>query len=110
MDAHLPQLARCANGFERDFVLLCERFRLPLPEPNRRIGRYRPDMLWREAKLIVELDGEDAHSTPAQLEADAARQAVLERLGYTVIRLTWEEVSFRADAVACRLRAYLYER
>ena len=24
MDAHLPQLARCANGFERDFVLLCE--------------------------------------------------------------------------------------
>ena len=78
VDAHLPALARCANGFERDFVLLCERYRLPIPEPNVRIGRYRPDMLWREARLIVELDGRDAHSTPAQLAADARRQAELE--------------------------------
>src|SRR4051794_5480480 len=47
LDSHLPQLARCANGLEREFVLVCERHRLPLPEPNPRIGRYRPDMLWR---------------------------------------------------------------
>jgi len=53
VDSHLPALARCANGLERDFVLLCERFRLPPPEPNVRVGRHRPDMLWREAKLIV---------------------------------------------------------
>lgn len=58
MDAHLPQLARCANGFERSFVLLCERFRL----------------------------GRDAHSTPSQLAADARRQLHLESLGYTVHR------------------------
>ena len=75
---HLPQLALCANGLERGYVLLCERARLPLPEPNARIGRYRPDMLWREPRLIVELDGDRAHTTPAQLAADAARQNTLE--------------------------------
>ena len=73
MAAHLPQLARCTTPLETDFVLLCERHRLPLPEPNPSIGRYRPDMLWRDARLIVELDGRDAHSTSAQLAADARR-------------------------------------
>ena len=107
VDAHLPQLARCVNGFERDFVLLCERFRLPLPEPNARIGRYRPDMLWSEAMLIVELDGEGAHSTPAQLRRDRQRQAELEQQGYTVIRFTWEEVHREPVRVAAAVRRRL---
>ena len=104
LDAHLPQLAHCANGFERDFVLLCERRRLPLPEPNPRIARYRPDMLWREARLIVELDGRNAHSTPAQLAADARRQAELETMGYAVLRFTWAEVEFEPERVAAIVR------
>ncbi len=107
MDAHLPQLARCANGGERDFVLLCERFRLEIPEPNVRVGRYRPDMLWSKQRLIVELDGKDAHSTPAQLAADAARQSHLESLGFTVIRFTWWQVKFDPSSVATRIRAHL---
>ena len=86
MDAHLPHLAACANGRERDFVLLCERHGLPIPEPNTRIGRYRPDMLWPDRRLIVEIDGRRAHSTPAQLAADGRRQERLERLGYRVTR------------------------
>ena len=105
--AHLPQLARCSNGFERDFVLLCERFRLPIPEPNVRVGRYRPDMLWEDLGLIVELDGEDAHSSVAPLQADAARQAALEAMGYTVVRFTWAEVRFRPEQVAARVRRLL---
>lgn len=107
MDAHLPQLARCSNGLERDFILLCERLSLPLPEPNPRIGRYRPDMLWREAKLIVELDGRAAHHTPAQLVADARRQGELKRLGYLVLRFTWDDVHQRPESVAAEVRAHL---
>ena len=107
VDAHLPALARCANRFERDFVLLCEGHRLPIPEPNVRIGRYRPDMLWRHAKLIVELDGRDAHSTAAQLSADARRQAELEGRGYTVLRFTAAEVRDGAERIAAELRQRL---
>lgn len=40
LDAHLPQLARCASPLERAFLLLCESYGLPLPEVNARIGRY----------------------------------------------------------------------
>lgn len=107
MDAHLPQLARCENGFERSFVLLCESRRLEIPDPNERIGRYRPDMLWRNHRLIAELDGEDAHSTAAQLISDARRQTHLESLGFTVIRFTWAEVTFRPEAVAAKVHAHL---
>ena len=34
-DAHLPQLARCANGLERNFVLLCEKFGLEIRSRTR---------------------------------------------------------------------------
>jgi hypothetical protein len=107
VDSHLPQLARCANGFERDFVLLCERHGLPLPEPNARVGRYRPDMLWREASLIVELDGRDAHRTAAQLASDRRRQAELERRGFTVVRFSWADLNEGAARVVADLRRLL---
>ncbi len=107
IDAHLPQLARCVNGFERDFVLLCERSGLPIPEPNVRIGRYVPDMLWEDANLIVELDGKAAHTTPAQKRADATKQRWLEGRGHEVIRFPWRRVQLDPDRVVARLRARL---
>ena len=86
-------------------MLLCERFRLEIPEPNERIDRYRPDMLWREQRLIVELDGEDAHSTPAQILADTRRQEFLEQRGFRVVRFTYWEVMHRPERVASEVRA-----
>lgn len=107
LDAHLPQLAHCVNGLERDFVLLCERFHLELPKPNPRIGRYRPDMLWRAHRLIVELDGTGAHSSPAQIAADLRRQTDLERMGWTVVRFRGWEVELEPERVAAEVRSRL---
>ncbi len=110
MDRHLPQLARCANGLERDFVLLCESGGLELPEPNARIGRFRPDMLWRGAGLIVELDGTGAHSTPAQLTADRRRQRELEARGCLVLRFGWNEVRSGPGGILAEVRHALAAR
>lgn len=100
MSAHLPQLARCESPLEREFVLLCERFALPIPEPNERIGRFRPDMLWPQAGLIVELDGRRAHHTAAQLGRDARKQEFLVSRGHRVLRFPHADVFHRAEAVA----------
>lgn len=105
MNAHLPQLARCENRLEREFVLLCERFGLPIPEPNERKGRFRPDMLWERAKLIVELDGWRAHHTAAQRKADNGRQSYLESRGYLVLRFSRDDVFLRPDFVAAAVAA-----
>lgn len=107
VDAHLPALAACANEYERDYVLLCERSGLPVPEPNERIGRHRPDMLWREQRLIVEIDGKRAHSTPAQRAADARRQAELERRGFALLRFTAAAVRADPERVAAATRQAL---
>jgi very-short-patch-repair endonuclease len=107
LSSHLPQLARAENDFEADFLLLCERFRLPMPEVNVRLGRFRPDMLWRDLKLIVELDGRDAHTKPAQVARDHDRDMTFRSWGYTVIRYTWAQVNFEPAAVAADLRAQM---
>lgn len=110
MEAHLPELARCASPIERTFLLLCEQHALPLPEPNPRIGRYRPDMLWRDARLIVELDGHAAHHTTAQLGADTRRREHLESLGHTVLRFTHAELTAAPARVAAAVRSALTHR
>lgn len=107
MAAHLPQLARCENRLEREFVLLCERFRLAIPEPNEPIGRFRPDMLWPDRMLIVELDGDRAHHTATQLQSDARKQAFLEGRGYLVLRFRWDEVFDGPAHVAAVVRPRL---
>lgn len=105
--AHMPQLARTENDFEADFLFLLERFGLPLPEVNVRVGSFRPDMLWREHRLIVELDGKDAHTNPAQVARDHDRDLKLRAMGFTVVRYTWAQVYFEAEAVASDLRRLL---
>ncbi len=107
MDTHLPALARCVNDFERDFVLLCEAYGLAIPEPNVRMGRYVPDMLWRNRMLIVELDGKGGHTSAAQKASDATKQEWLEERGHNIIRFTWSEVYFEQPMVAGKVRAAL---
>ncbi|MGB3512463.1 MAG: DUF559 domain-containing protein, partial [Microcoleaceae cyanobacterium] len=45
-------------------------------------SRYRVDFLLKDARLIIELDGNAYHSTSEQLEKDAIRQRYLSRAGY----------------------------
>lgn len=61
--------------------------------------RYRVDFLLKDARLIIELDGHDYHSTKEQLAKDASRQRYLIRAGYTVMRFTGSEI-FK-DVQAC---------
>jgi hypothetical protein len=106
LSRHLPQLAKCVNRYERAFVLLCEAGSVEIPEPNPRIGRFRPDMLWERQGLIVELDGPH-HLTAARQIDDAKRQRYLESLGYRVLRFTHEEVELDGERVLAVVRAAL---
>lgn len=54
--------------------------------------RYRVDFILIDARLIIELDGHEYHSSPEQLRKDAQRQRYLTRAGFTVIRFTGSEI------------------
>lgn len=66
---------------------------LPLPEAQHWVSvdgvpTYRLDFAYPHARIAVEYDGEEFHSSPAQRAADAARRAWLRAHGWRVIVVT----------------------
>jgi very-short-patch-repair endonuclease len=107
LDAHLPELGRTRNEFEARLVFLCEQAGLPLPEVNAPVCGYEVDAVWRDAGLVVELDGRDAHAPGARMYADRERDLRLRSAGYTVHRYTWPQLTGRRAEVLSDLRRAL---
>jgi very-short-patch-repair endonuclease len=97
------------SELEGRFLALCRRHRVPKPEVNERVGPFIVDFLWREGRLIVEVDGWESHRTRSAFEADRARNARVKLLGYDVVRFTWRQVTEEGAAVAATVRALLGE-
>ena len=103
---HLPELARTKSPLEVEFVLLYERYSLTPPELNVWIGRWQVDAVWRELKVVVELDSRAAHDLPSRLEDDHQRDLELRAAGYTVLRYTWRQITQTPELVVADLRRH----
>jgi very-short-patch-repair endonuclease len=104
---HLPQHARTRSPLEDLFLDLCRRHRIPLPDVNVRVAGCEVDALWRERRVIVEVDGADGHATRGQMERDRQRDLALRAAGFSVHRYTWRQVTTRSKLVAADLRRAL---
>jgi very-short-patch-repair endonuclease len=76
---------------------------LPAPTPQfwvelRGFGRVRLDLAYPRWKIAVEYNGEEFHSSPAQIEADLRRIEALRLAGWIVIVLTKEDLKRTAGA------------
>lgn len=67
----------------------------------------RVDFCWPDKRLIVEADGFAFHSSRDDFRRDRERMNDLERLGWRVLRFTWEDVKGRPDHVTGLVRACL---
>ena len=89
---------------------------LPMPETQvvlrDRDGTFvaRVDFAWRAPRLVVEADGFAFHSDREAYRRDRERLKALERLGWRVLRFTWEDVRSRPDHVVTTVRACLADR
>lgn len=73
--------------------------------------RYEPDGLWRDARLVVELDGRDAHTREVAFDDDRARDRALLAAGWIPLRITWSQLEHDGDAVEADLgQALAYAR
>lgn len=59
---------------------------------------YRPDFLWEELMLILEVDGavkyDGTYGEPVEvIQQEHLRQRELEQLGYTVVRVRWSDLT-----------------
>lgn len=62
------------------------------------------DRAWPEAKLAVELDGAEHHTSPKDRRRDLARDTALAAAGWVVLRFTYAEVRRNPERVRARVR------
>lgn len=91
------------------FLELCERAGLPRPSVDVWMDTGLPtlgqvDLVFRDARVIIELDGARAHLTRARFEEDRRRNSYLTARGWTTLRYTWRRVNRDASAVTRELR------
>jgi very-short-patch-repair endonuclease len=85
-----------------------------LPEPKREFRVKLPngvaihnDFAYPAALLAIETDGYAWHSSPKAFERDRERDALLQSIGWSVLRFTWAQIKWRPDYVASTIRAHL---
>jgi very-short-patch-repair endonuclease len=95
------------SELERRFLALFEATDLPPPRLNADVavgGRFfSADCLWVEQRLIVELDGWEAHGTDMAFERDRERDRLLMTEGWRVVRVTWRQLRDDSAAVLADL-------
>ena len=67
------------------------------------IHGFEVDCLWREERLVVEVDGRTYHSDGRSFEGDRGRDAVLVAHGYRVMRVTWRQIKKHPRPLLVRL-------
>jgi hypothetical protein len=86
------------SELEEMFLRLCDDHGLPRPEVNTCIEGIECDFVWRDARLIVEVDGYAFHRHT--FAADRERDVVLKLAGWEVLRFAYEHIAGRAEWVA----------
>jgi very-short-patch-repair endonuclease len=105
---HEPAFTR--SEAEAKLLALIRAARLPAPEVNARIGGYEVDFLWRDRRLVVEVDGFAYHSSREAFERDRRKDADLQALGLNTTRLTYRQIAHEPEATIALLAAALSMR
>lgn len=100
-------LPRTRNDFESAFLQMCLDHRLPRPQVNWWDGERELDFRWPEHRLVVETDGWGVHRTRRAFESDSERSQILAAQGWTLMRVTWRQLTRRPDVVAMHVRRAL---
>lgn len=95
------------SDLERDFLALIRRAELPRPQVNVLVAGELVDVFWPEWKLVTELDSRTYHSSPRAFERDRIRDAILQRNGYRVLRITRKRLHRAPQAVLADVQALL---
>ena len=105
---------RKRSKLEERFAPFLRHHRLPLPRFNDWIlvgdKRFQVDCRWPGTGQVVELDGWKGHKTKSAFHEDRARDRRLRVAGYSVTRLTWNQLDDEPEAIAADLRTLLKRR
>jgi very-short-patch-repair endonuclease len=109
------RLRRCIEGTqtrsraEEEFARWLDAHGIPKPDFNVPFGPYTLDVLWPEARLVVEIDTYETHGTRHSFEADRERDGYLLGKGLRTRRVTPRQWRERPKTLRSQLAADLRE-
>lgn len=71
---------------------------------NRQVAGYEVDILFRDARVVIEIDGFAFHSDAETFQRDRNRQNAIALAGYQVLRFTWLDLVEYPDRVLAEIR------
>lgn len=92
---------------EELFLAIVRRAQLPMPELQVHLWGRRRDFLFREQKVVVEIDGRKAHDRSGAFERDAVRDAEVVLNQHRPLRFTRRAVKYDQAYVELALRTVL---
>ena len=109
---HLVGSTHTRTDLEEAFLAICRAIELAPDAANAWIafpdgGGAEADFVYREQRLIVEVDGRDPHTTRKAFTTDRRRDQRLMLLGWRVVRFSWQQVIHEPAYVAATLRGLL---
>jgi very-short-patch-repair endonuclease len=99
---HAPGHGEMNSRLERRFRELLIRRGIELPKRNQSVGPWTVDCLWREERVVVELDGRQ-HQRPHQADSDDDRDLWLRRHRYIARRYGKRQIEQQPDGVIADL-------
>jgi hypothetical protein len=98
------------SKFVAAYLRLCNRHGLPRPETTAHLDAGLPllsqiDLYYPDARLVIELDGEQTHLTRKRFHSDRRRDAGLAARDIQTLRYTWTRVTRESAQVAAEVRA-----
>ncbi len=102
-----PDQDGAKSYLERLFLTLIRQAGLPRPEVNQHIEGRERDFVWRDQRLVIEVDGYAFHSSKQAIARDKKRDRELTAALWRPARFTYEEVAFEPEETAAELKELL---
>lgn len=88
---------------ERILITLLRQAGITGWKANQRLGRWEIDVLFRNQKIAIEVDGLAFHTDPDAFQRDRVKQNELALLGYQVLRFTWLDLTEYPERVTAEI-------
>jgi very-short-patch-repair endonuclease len=98
------------SDLEDLFLRFAERGNLPRPQTNVLVEGCLVDCVWREQRLVIEVDSWQIHRTRAAFERDREKSRILQAAGWRCIAVTYLQLRDAPDDVARDVRRLLAQR
>jgi very-short-patch-repair endonuclease len=95
------------SDLEDAFLAFADKAGLPRPETNAVIEGCEVDCVWREQRVVIEVDGWETHKTRAAFERDREKSRILQAAGWRCVPVTYLQLAHASREVSRDVRRLL---